>query len=195
MTKGPQNPKAQDSPPQGITPPLPQGCRLLGRDERLLLSVLDVGRHVVVGFGWRGGWHRVKGRDGLVPSGVVGVVQCTLVHGDCSFGSERLHSSGPCGLDSPTNARVLRLVIARAFSCSMKTQKGLFDVGGQGCIGRAPPPPLPLFEAKFSSAPLVQEDLCLKSFSGAFGAGVGGTIGGGGIRPTAFPPPPLGKGV
>ena len=48
--------------------------------------------------------------------------------------------------------------------------------------GGAPldPPPLPLFEAKFSSAPLAQEVLSFR---------VGGTIGGGGDP--AKPPPPL----
>ena len=73
-------------------------------------------------------------------------------------------------------------------------------------VGRAPPPPwtppppqtppprppLPLFEAIFSSAPSAQEDLSLTFFSGAFSAGVGGAIGGvgGPAKPPLEPPPP-----
>ena len=60
-----------------------------------------------------------------------------------------------------------------------------------------PPPPLPLFEANFFSAPLAQQDLSLKKFPGAFGAGVGGTIGGGGVPakpPSSLPIRPWGGG-
>ena len=53
-----------------------------------------------------------------------------------------------------------------------------------------PPPPLPLFEAKFSSVPLAQEDLTFKKIFGAFDAGVGKTIGRGGVRPTPSPSSP-----
>ena len=59
-----------------------------------------------------------------------------------------------------------------------------------------PSPPLPLFEAKFSSAPLAQEEFSLEILFGPFGAGVGGTIGAGGSgqppppQPPQHPPPP-----